>query len=178
MGWKIAFGMAILAILFGSALPATAQYPGSSPTHYQNPSDQDNLRTAVTNLNAQRSEFYRKKNLDGVVSEYTPDALYIQLMPNLSVMKGREQIKRHFQELMEANATDLVLTVTNAQMTGNDTLKAGGSYFVAVAGGKKVYGHFYQELRRDGGTWKIAKHIFARPEPVTTLEMKQYNNGG
>ena len=79
---------------------------------------------------------------------------------------------------MQANSNDLVLTVTRAQITSNGTIDAGGDYFIAVGSGKKIFGHFFQELKRESGTWKIAMHVFARPEPVTTLEMKQYNVGG
>ena len=175
---RIPFWTAIAAAAVGLTVPAMAQYPGPTLSHHQNPSDQDSLRTAVTNLNAQRSAFYRKKDIDGVASLYTPDATYVELLPSLSVMQGREQIKRHFRELMEANASELVLDVTKAEMTGTDALRAGGDYFIMLAGGKKISGHFYQELRREGGAWKIATHIFARPEPVTSPEMEQYNSGG
>jgi len=175
--------LAMLTTAGGLAGPATAQQrpvpqtPMSAEMPPQ-PTDQDNLRLAATNLNTQRSEFYRKGDLAGLTSVYTPDAVYIQLLPRLSVMKGRAQIQQHMRELMDSKARDLVLTVTTAEMTGNDTMMVGGDYYVAVQGGKKVTGHFFQMLRREGGTWKIAMHTFARPEPITPIEAREYHVGG
>jgi uncharacterized protein (TIGR02246 family) len=148
------------------------------PADMPQPTQQDNLRMAATNLLAQRSEYYRKGDLNGLTSLYTSDATYVQLLPRLSVMQGRDQIQQHMRELMAAKASDLVLTVTTADMTGKDRMMVGGDYYVAVQGGKKVSGHFFQVLRQDGGTWKIAMHAFARPEPVTAIEASEYHVGG
>jgi ketosteroid isomerase-like protein len=135
------------------------------------PTDQDSLREAASNLNAQRTEYYRKGDLVGLTSFYTPDALYIQLAPLFSVMKGRAQVQQHMHELMDAKASDISVAVHTAEMTGNDTMMTGGDYSVMAEGGKKVTGQFVQVLRRDGETWKIAMHVFARPQPITAAEM-------
>jgi uncharacterized protein (TIGR02246 family) len=184
---KLAFG--IVAAIGGLAVPVMAQQagevltrqhvrPGAMSKDMSPPTVQDNARVVASNVNAQRSDYYRKGDLAGVVSVYTPDATYVQLLPRMMVMKGRDQIQQHMRELMAAKASDLVLTVTTAHVTGTDRIMVGGDYYVMVEGGKKVYGHFFQALRNEGGTWKIAMHAFARPEPVTAIEASEYHVGG
>ena len=132
---------------------------------------QGQLRAIASNLDAQRSDYYLKGDLNGLVSLYTPDATYIQLAPQYHAWQGRDQIRQHMQELKDAKASDIVLTVTSADMVGRDTMRVGGDYYVVTQGGQKANGHFTQVLRLDGGTWKIASHTFARPEPITASEI-------
>jgi ketosteroid isomerase-like protein len=170
-----------LAITSGIVLPAAAQ--GSRPRSQSSeqmpsPTELDNLRMAATNLNAQRGELFRKKDLAGIGALYTSDATYIELLPRFEVMHGRAQIQAHFKDIMAANVTDLVPTITSAEMMSNGVMLAGGDFSLMVKGGKKISGHFFQILRQEGGTWKIATHAFARPEPVTSVEASEYNNGG
>jgi hypothetical protein len=54
----------------------------------------------------------------------------------------------------------------------------GGDYYLSARGGQKISGHFFQVLKRDTGTWKIAAQVFARPEPVTAVEGNEYHTGG
>ena len=167
-----------LAISTAMILPAAAQVsrPRSpSSGEMPAPTEQDNLRTAATNLNAQRGELFRKKDLAGVAALYTSDATYIELLPRFEVMRGRAQIQAHLKDIMAANATDIVPNITSAEMTGNGVMLAGGDYSLVVKGGKKINGHFFQILRQEGGTWRIAMHAFARPEPVTPIEASEYN---
>ena len=176
------FLIPIVASTLGMVLPVAAQQSGQRPQSYQQdvskPTEQDNLRTAATAVNAQRGELFQKKDLAGLTALYLPDATYIELLPRIQVMQGRAQIQQHLHDVMDASATDLVATVTSAQMGGNGMMKVGGDYFLVVKGGNKIYGHFFQELRQDEGTWKIAMHAFARPEPVTAIEARGYHVGG
>ena len=110
--------------------------------------------------------------------EYTADATYVELLPRLEVMKGRARIQQHFHDLMAANANDLATNVTTAEMSGDGTAIVGGDYSLGVAGGKRISGHFFQVLRQEGGTWKIAMQAFARPEPITSIEASEYHVGG
>jgi uncharacterized protein (TIGR02246 family) len=172
------FFIPVVMTVGGMVMPAHAQprqQPQSSEQSPQ-PTSRDDLKAAAGNVNAQRADLFKKKDAAGIAALYTSDATYIELMPRLDVMRGRTQIHRHFQELFDANANDLVVTVTTAEMTGDDTALVGGDYTL-VAGQKRINGHFFQTLRRDGGTWKIALHAFARPEPVTVREADQSRGG-
>src|SRR6476659_5200398 len=82
------------------------------------PSALDNIRTIATNVNNQRTEYYRRGDLKGLTSMYTADATYVQLLPGMNVMKGYAQIQGHLSELMKAKASDIVATVTTAVMRG------------------------------------------------------------
>jgi uncharacterized protein (TIGR02246 family) len=175
-GTKMALAIVtITGALAGCASPQLAgQEPARHPMSAQTvpqPTDQASLKMIASNLNAQRSEYYRKRDLAALTSLYTPDASYIQLAPRYDLMKGRDQIRKHMQELIDANASEFVYTVTTAEQTGDDTVRVGGDYYVTVQGGQKAFGHFTQVLRRDGDTWKIAVHTFARPEPITASEI-------
>jgi hypothetical protein len=79
---------------------------------------------------------------------------------------------------MAANANDLTTNVTMAEMVSKDEALVGGDYSLGMAGGKRIAGHFFQVLRQEGGSWKIAMQSFARPEPITPVEASNYNNGG
>ncbi|MBV8525235.1 MAG: DUF4440 domain-containing protein [Acetobacteraceae bacterium] len=170
------------------ALPALAQQtspraqmPSVSPQSgesYQQTTGQDQLRTVATSINAKRGELIRKKDAAGVAAMYLPDATYVELLPKLQVMLGRAQIQQHFQELIAAGVGDAVYTVTEARTIPSGAVEVGGDYYLNVRGGKRISGHFYQVLRQDGGNWKIAMHVFARPEPVTAVESRQYNMSG
>ena len=170
----------VLALAAGIALPVAAQQARHAPPPaaynegVPEPTDQDNLRTVATNVNAQRSELFRKKDLAGAGAMYTPDAAYIELMPRFEVMMGRAQIQQHFHELMTANTSEIVPTVTTAEMDPDGEIMVGGDYYLLVQGNKKVSGHFFQVLRKDGGTWKIAMHGFARAQPVTVGEVDAF----
>jgi len=174
------FLLSALALSGAIALPAAAQQGGrQTPAYNQDvssPTQQDNLRMAVTNLNQQRAELFRRKDAAGIAAMYTADTIFVQLLPRLDVMRGRGQVQAHFQELFAANATDLTPTITTAEMGRNGEIIAGGDYSLSAGAGKKINGHFFQTLRQENGTWKIAMHAFARPEPVTPIEMSQYNS--
>jgi uncharacterized protein (TIGR02246 family) len=129
------------------------------------------LRRIASDLNNQRAAYYRKGDLVALTSLYTSDATFVELSPEYQSMKGRDQIRQHMQELMNAKATDIVFNVAQAEMAGNDTITVSGDYYVVRQGGQRASGRFTQLLRQDGGTWKIASHSFARPQPITASEI-------
>ena len=150
------FLVPVLALAAGIALPVAAQSAAAPPPAAYNegvpePTDQDNLRTVATNVNAQRSELFRKKDLAGAGAMYTPDATYIELMPRFEVMMGRAEIQQHFHELMTANTSEIVPTVTTAEMDPDGEIMVGGDYYLLVQGNKKVSGHFFQYFGKTEG---------------------------
>ncbi len=89
-------------------------------------------------MNAQRGEAFRRKDSAAVAQIYTPDAVYVELLPKLQVMRGRAEIKNHFDELLAAQSSNLTYTVTSAEITGNDTMSAGGDYVLTVGHNKQI----------------------------------------
>ncbi len=172
-----AFAILALAVATTMAVPARAQTPARlshASNQYENPAAEDGYRAAAATVNAQRGQAFRSGNSAGVAQIYTPDSVYVELMPKLEVMRGRAEIKRHFDELLAAHSSDLTFTVTSAELTGNDTMSAGGDYVLTAGRDKRIQGHFFQVLRRDDGVWRIAMHVFARPEPVTVGEIDAF----
>jgi uncharacterized protein (TIGR02246 family) len=166
----------LLALSAATIAPAVAQQSAryaESSDQYPRPTNRDNLKAAAAALNSQRSEAIRKRDLAGIAAVYTADAVYVELLPKLEVMHGRAQIRQHFEELFAARTTDLNMTVVTADADGNNGALIGGDYSL-VTGNKQIAGHFVQELRQENGAWKIASHVFARPEPVTVLERNDF----
>ena len=168
----LALSFAVLSL--AAAPPASAQQAGaqrfqSTPTSPAPTDAADRLRAEAATVNARRDELFARRDAAGIAAMYTPDAIYVELLPRLEMMEGHARIEEHFRELFDAQATELRYSVTSARMIGPDAALVGGDY-VMVANGKRIAGHFVQILRREGSTWKIASHVFARPEPVTVRE--------
>jgi ketosteroid isomerase-like protein len=39
------------------------------------------------------------KDAAGIAAEFTPDALFVELLPRLEVMRGKAEIQKHYQQL-------------------------------------------------------------------------------
>ena len=146
--------LSIVAITIGTAQPAAAQ---------QN-STQD-LKAAAEALIAQRVQLYNKKDAAGIAAEFTPDAIFVELLPTLEVMRGKEEIQRHYQQLFDAGATSFDQKITQVELNGNEEGVMAGDYSV-VANGKNITGHWFEIVRQQAGTWKATVHVFARPNPI------------
>jgi ketosteroid isomerase-like protein len=155
-----------------AVLPALAQM-GPQPVSQQTapPAQRDPLWIAASALNAQRDRFYRTRDLDSLAGLYTRDATYVELLPVLSSMQGQPAIKIHFQELFDANVSRIDTSVGQVMEDGPDTAIVTGDYSL-VTKDRAILGHFVQVLHRESGSWKIAEHIFARPELVTESELR------
>ena len=172
-----------LVLVAAHAQPATMGQPGSSPQASAQPAPHENPMWVAMDVNVRRSTFYRRKDVSGVASLYTPDATYIELMPILQVLKGREQIQGHFEELLTAGAADIVPTVKQASPNADGTILVGGDYIVLSHSLRddtqptQISGHFAQILRQQqDGAWRIAMHLFARPDPITDSEFDAGNH--
>ena len=162
--------VATLAMATSAFLPATAQTTGSE--QYQPTPKEFGLKQTAAALNAQRGEALRQRNAAAIAEMYTPDATFVELLPRLQVMRGRAEVRRHFEELTKAQVSNLTFTIIYSEMSGKD-MSVGGDYVLAAGNNKIINGHFFQLLRQDGGTWKIAMETFARPEPVTVGEVDE-----
>ena len=176
---RLAARLAVLATaLTGTVLPAAAQpaAAGRPPPRPQVESSvldesrqQDPMAIAIR-INTHRSGLYQRQDTAGIASLYAAEATYIELMPVLQIFKGREQIKGHLDELIGASAVSLVPTVTGAERNPDGTILVAGDYLVLSREDTEANGHFVQRLRWDDGAWRIAMHVFARPDPLTAEE--------
>jgi ketosteroid isomerase-like protein len=136
----------------------------------------------ASDLNTRRSQLYAQQDTAGVVSLYTADALYVELLPVLEVFKGPDQIKGHLDELIHGAAERIVPVVRRAWRNPDGSITASGDYVVISRRGpedaapSETSGHFVQTLRREeSGAWRIATHVFARPDPITSRERQIYD---
>lgn len=178
---------AFAIFLLGTPPPVSAQTSaptGSPRTGTSAPStiEQQNPMAIAFDVNARRSRLYEQKDTAGVASLYPADATYVELMPILQVFQGPEQIKGHFDELIGADAVGIVPVVRRAWRNADGSITATGDYVVISRRGpedaapSETSGHFLQTLRREeGGAWRIARHVFARPDPITLRERNLYD---
>src|ERR1700758_327133 len=82
-----------VAIIIGTALPATAQQNGTQ-----------DLKAVAAALIAQRVQLYNKKDAAGIAAEFTSDAIFVELLPKLEVLRGKAEIQKHYQMLFDAGA--------------------------------------------------------------------------
>ena len=137
-----------------SALPAGAQ---------QN-SAQD-FKTAAIAIIVQRTQLYNQKDAAGIAAQFTEDAVFVELLPRLTVVHGKTEIQKHYQQLFDAGAANFDQKISEAEPNGNATGVITGDYSV-VANGKTITGHWFEILRQEAGTWKAMTHVFARPESI------------
>jgi ketosteroid isomerase-like protein len=150
----------IVAITIGTALPGAAQQD-STPA----------LRAAAADLIAQRVQLYNKKDAAGIAAQFTSDAIFVELLPRLEVMRGKGEIQKHYQQLFDAGATSFDQKITQVEFNGTEGGVMAGDYSV-VANGKTITGHWFEILRQEAGTWKAAVHVFARPSPIIEWQLE------
>ena len=167
-----AFAVASLFSLSARAQNAVFQVEGSQ--QYPSATTEDGLRNVAAGLNEARGAAFRRRDTAAVAQFFTPDAVYVELLPRLQVMRGRPEIKAHLDQLIAAESSNVSYSVTSAEAAGKDGLSAGGDYVLTASRNKQIQGHFYEVLHRDGGSWKIAMLVFARPEPVTVGETDNF----
>ena len=137
-----------------SALPAAAQQ-----------SSTQDFETAAAAIIVQRTQLYNQKDAAGIASQFTADAVFVELLPRLTVVHGKAEIQKHYQQLFDAGAANFDQKITEAEPNDSTTGMIAGDYSVVV-NGKTITGHWFEILRQEAGTWKATTHIFARPEPI------------
>jgi len=158
--WARQLLLSVVAITIGTALPAAAQQDSTQE-----------LKAAAAALIAQRVELYNKKDAGGIAAQFTPDAIFVELLPRLEVKHGKSEIQKHYQQLFDAGATGFDQKITQVDLNGNEAGVMAGDYTV-VANGKTITGHWFETLRREAGTWKAAIHVFARPNPIIEWQLQ------
>jgi uncharacterized protein (TIGR02246 family) len=146
--------LSIVAMTIETAQPAAAQQNST-----------EDLKAAAEALIAQRVQLYNKKDAAGIAAEFTQDAIFVELLPTLEVMRGKEEIQKHYQRLFDAGATSFDQKITQVELNGNEEGVMAGDYSV-VANGKNITGHWFEIVRQEAGTWKATVHVFARPNPI------------
>ena len=123
--------------------------------------DLQEVMNAINALGAQENDMLSKKDAAGIASLFTSDGLLVMLAPQFAFKPGREAIQKHYQGIIDAGATTIVLELKNLESRGNDGVWAAGNYSVTVKD-KTIQGNWFRILKSENGTWKIAMEAFAR----------------
>ena len=123
--------------------------------------DLQEVMDATKALSARENELLSKKDAAGIASLFTSDGLSVTLAPQFAFTPGRDAIQKHYQGIIDAGATSIVLELKNLELRGNDGVWAAGNYSVTVKD-KIIQGHWFRILKRENNVWKIAMEAFAR----------------
>ena len=123
--------------------------------------DLQEVMNAANALSARESELLSKKDSAGIASVFTSDGLLVMLAPQFAFKPGRDAIQKHYQGIIDAGATSIILELKNLELRGNDGVWAAGNYSVTVKD-NTIQGNWFKILKRENGNWKIAMEAFAR----------------
>ncbi len=123
--------------------------------------DLQEVMDATKALSARENELLSKKDAAGIASLFTSDGLSVTLAPQFAFTPGRDAIQKHYQGIIDAGATSIVLELKNLELRGNDGVWAAGNYSVTVKD-KIIQGNWFRILKRENNVWKIAMEAFAR----------------
>ena len=107
--------------------------------------DLQEVMRAANALGARESELLSKKDAAGIASLFTSDGLLVMLAPQFAFKPGREAIQKHYQGIIDAGATTIVLELKNLELRGNDGVWAAGNYSVTVKD-KTIQGNWFRIL--------------------------------
>ena len=144
------FFFVLILVLGGISLPTFAQQQ-----------DLQEVMNAASALGTRESELLSKKDAAGIASLFTSDGLLVMLAPQFAFKPGRDAIQKHYQGVIDAGATRIVLELKNLELRGNDGVWTAGKYVVTV-NDKAIQGAWFRILKRENGDWKIAMEAFAR----------------
>jgi uncharacterized protein (TIGR02246 family) len=121
--------------------------------------DLQEVMNATNALGTRENELLSKKDAAGIASLFTSDGLLVVLAPQFAFKPGRDAIQKHYQGIIDAGATNIVLELKNLELRGNDSIWAAGHYSVTVKE-KTIQGNWFRILKRENGNWKIALEAF------------------
>jgi uncharacterized protein (TIGR02246 family) len=127
--------------------------------------DLQEVMNATNALGARENELLSKKDAAGIAALFTSDGLLVMLAPQFAFKPGREAIQKHYQGIIDAGATSIILELKNLELRGNDGVWAAGNYSVTVKD-KAIQGNWFRILKRENGSWKIAMEAFARASGI------------
>jgi uncharacterized protein (TIGR02246 family) len=121
--------------------------------------DLQEVMNATNALGTRENELLGKKDAAGIASLFTSDGLLVMLAPQFAFKPGRDAIQKHYQGIIDAGATGIVLELKNLELRDNDSIWAAGNYSVTVKD-KTIQGNWFRILKRENGNWKIAMAAF------------------
>jgi ketosteroid isomerase-like protein len=94
--------------------------------------DLQEVMNAANTLGARESELLGKKDAAGIAALFTSDGLLVMLAPQFAFKPGHDAIRKHYQGIIDAGATSIVLELKNMELRGNDGVWAAGTYSVTL----------------------------------------------
>ena len=132
----------------------------SGALHAQGPS----ARAAVEAGNKQFSASLSKQDAAGVAALYTADAEAFP--PNAGVVRGRAEIQKMWQSVMDSGIATATLTTAHVESSG-DLAYETGAYEMKTKDGKVAdRGKYVVVWKRAGGKWMLHRDIWNTNQPA------------
>jgi ketosteroid isomerase-like protein len=78
--------------------------------------DLQEVMNAANALGARESELLGKKDAAGIAALFTSDGLLVMLVPQFAFKPGHDAIQKHYQGIIDAGATSIVLELKNMEL--------------------------------------------------------------
>jgi ketosteroid isomerase-like protein len=78
--------------------------------------DLQEVMNAANALGARESELLGKKDAAGIAALFTSDGLLVMLAPQFAFKPGHDAIQKHYQGIIDAGATSIVLELKNMEL--------------------------------------------------------------
>ena len=137
--------------------------------------DLQEVINATNALDARQNELLGKKDAAGLAALFASDGLLVMLAPQFAFKPGRDAIQKHYQWMIDAGTTGIVLELKNVELRGNDGVWAAGNYSITVKD-KTIQGNWFRILKRENGTWKIAMEALAHISATDALPVSPEPN--
>jgi len=122
-------------------------------------------KAAIEAVNKQFSAAVEKKDAAAVAALYTDDA--IVLPPNLTMVKGRADIKNLFEGFLASGIKGIAFTTIEVESFGDTAIEVGEFVLTGPDGSVADRGKSVVVWKRIKGQWKLHRDIFNTSLPPT-----------
>ena len=125
---------------------------------------QDAARTAIDAANKKFVAAFNKKDAAGVAATYSPDANAFP--PNAPIIKGRAEIQKMWQGVIDGGITSIALATTEVESGGNIAYES-GTYEMKLKDGKVAdKGKYCVVWKKVNGQWMLHRDIWSTDMPA------------
>ncbi|CAM3960583.1 Ketosteroid isomerase homolog [Pedobacter westerhofensis] len=155
----------LIALLFGCVVFGfTAKNRPGITGKVTHPSDAELAKNEIVSLNRQFSESLHNADTESAAKIYTVDAKHMP--PNSPAVEGRESIKQFYNQKIDQNGLDLVLT-TLAVWGNSNMVTEEGTYVVkTIEGVQWEVGKYLSLWKKENGKWRIFRQCYNSDRPA------------
>lgn len=125
---------------------------------------QDPAKASIDAANKKFVAAFNKKDAAGVAATYSPDANAFP--PNAALIKGRAEIQKMWQGVIDSGITSIALATTEVESGGNIAYES-GTYEMKLKDGKVAdKGKYCVVWKKVNGQWMLHRDIWSTDMPA------------